>query len=132
MNYIKYINKRSGNERNSSKEQESAKVWNAKGYDTLMQELELWRAKAEQAKSQQEPVAWAVFTQEMNVRYFNTDFEQAKAFADSFDYELTPLYTAPQPLKTLTDDDLVALYMANFGDIKAYGRAIEAKLGVGK
>lgn len=80
------------------------------GTDNLLQKIE-----ACLAKPVQEPVAFAIFTPEMNVRYFSTDKPSAEANASAIDAVLTPLYTSPQAQEPLSDDACVKIQIADDG-----------------
>jgi hypothetical protein len=60
----------------------------------ILKDIEAYLAK--QQALDIEPVAFAIFTPEMNVRYFSTDKPSAEANASAIDAVLTPLYTSPQ------------------------------------
>ena len=81
------------------------------------------------ALDKQEPVAWTrkLFSPELG-EFF--DYKDG-AFARETDSEgWTPLYTTPPQRKPMTDEEIEDLYFDKFsmGELKAFARAIEAKL----
>ena len=101
--------------------------------EALMQELELWKEKAQPKEPEQEPVAWAENNGEGNVLW-----DKESCFSDDPDWldNPMPLYTTPPQRKPLTDERLDDIYYCVEGGATALetwrqqARAIEAAHGI--
>jgi hypothetical protein len=85
------------------------------------------------AQPQQEPVAWAIFTNAGNARMWSTFQPHLQKLADAEGLTITPLYTSPPARKPLTDAQINAFFEGmepNNGFWLSFARAIEAAHGI--
>ena len=69
------------------------------------------------AQPQQEPVAWAIFTNAGNARMWSTFQPHLQKLADAEGLTITPLYTSPPARKPLTDEEKLALLKKHFNAV---------------
>lgn len=72
------------------------------------------------AQPQQEPVAWAIFTNAGNARMWSTFQPHLQKLADAEGLTITPLYTSPPAQRTwvgLTDEEKLALLKKHFNAV---------------
>jgi len=66
---------------------------------------------------EQEPVAWMVYVSEANNQYVVDDINDQQLVDDCTNHnaEVTPLYTKPQTVAELMDDEIVKIAIASRG-----------------
>ena len=82
------------------------------------------------AQPQQEPVAWAIFTDAGNARMWSTFQPHLQKLADAEGLTITPLYTSPPARKPLTDEEMEKIAAEYWLYPRKFVRVIEAAHGI--